>query len=294
MARAIRKIMVTGAEGMLGADLVPRLEKIKGVELERTTIDDLDITDLAAVRDRMLSVKPDIVVHCAAYTAVDQAEKEPEQAYRVNASGTKNIAIFCRELSAEMYYLSTDYVFNGDSEQPYLETDEVDPISVYGSTKLAGERFVQALVERHKICRTSWLCGVNGPNFVETILRLAANQKSISVINDQVGRPTFTIDLAEQIAQLIDVEAPGIYHLTNDGYCTWYRFACKIIELAGLKDVRVRPITTKEFRSLAKRPKFSVLENKRLAELGLKPAPRWEDGLKRYLASRKNDDAVTY
>lgn len=284
------KIMITGAEGMLGQDLVARLEKIKGLELERTTIDDLDITDLGRVRERMLSVKPEIVIHCAGYTAVDKAEEKQLEAYQVNASGTKNIAFFCRELDAEMYYLSTDYVFNGNSQQPYSEDDEVDPINVYGSTKLAGERFVQDLVERHKICRTSWLCGVHGPNFIETILKLAKRQKTIKVINDQVGRPTFTVDLAEQIAQLLSVKEPGIFHLTNSGYCTWYRFACKIVELAGLKDVRVQPITTDEFRSLAARPKFSVLENKRLTELGLKSAPHWEDGLKRYLASRPADN----
>ena len=285
-----RKVMITGAEGMLGADLVPRLEKVKGLEIERATIDDLDITELARVRDRMLAVKPDIVIHCAAYTAVDEAEEEQHTAYLVNACGTKNIAFFCRELGAEMYYVSTDYVFNGDSDQHYLETDKVNPINAYGSTKQAGERFVQDLVERHKICRTSWLCGVHGPNFIETILKLAKRQKTIKVINDQVGRPTFTVDLAEQIAQLLDVEEYGIFHLTNSGYCTWYRFACQIIELAGVEGVSVRPITTEEFRSLAKRPKFSVLENKRFAELGLKSAPHWEDGLKRYLASRPGNE----
>ncbi|MFC1601308.1 dTDP-4-dehydrorhamnose reductase [Candidatus Sumerlaeota bacterium] len=290
-----KKILVTGAEGMLGSDLMARLRQEMDVRIFPATIHDLDVADLVAVRDRVLDVMPDIVIHCAAYTAVDQAEEDQHHAYLVNAGGTKNLAIFCREIDAEMYYISTDFVFDGAKGSPYLESDDPSPINTYGATKLAGERFVAALVPRHKICRTSWLCGHQGRNFIETILKLASRQNVISVINDQIGSPTFTVDLADRIVRLLGVGESGIYHITNSGYCSWYEFAGRIIEQAGLEGVRLRPITSEEFRSMARRPKYSVLDNSRLRELGIEQAPRWEDGVDRYLGARDQpDDIVVY
>ena len=286
MSESTRTILVTGALGMLGTDLVECLKSDERNKVLETDIETLDITNLRLVRDTMLDKRPDVIIHCAGYNAVDMAEQQPLQCFDVNVGGTKNIAIFARELKAKMIFISTDYVFDGLKNEPYVATDKTNPLNTYGESKLEGEEIVAMLVENHQIVRTSWLCGIHGPNFIENILDLASRQKTIAVVNDQMGSPTFTFDLAKIISQLIDVDETGIIHATNQGFCSWYEFASLIIEELGLDDIRTKPITSRQFRSMAKRPNYSVLGHERLKSLGLDILPRWEDGLKRYLELR--------
>lgn len=271
---------------MLGTDLVACLKRTRKYDVVAVDIDEMDITHLAQVKAVLYDHRPQIVVHCAAYTNVDQAERERELAMAVNGEGTKNVAFFCRELGAEMIYISTDYVFDGTQESPYVETDRPNPINVYGESKLAGEEHVAVLVETHKICRTSWLCGVHGRSFIDSILRAVEERRSLAVVNDQVGRPTFTFDLASALVRLLARPDCGIFHVTNSGYCSWYEFAQRIVKLSGTAGVNVRPVKSSRFRSLARRPHYSVIENYRLAQLGFRPLPRWEDSLKEYFARR--------
>jgi dTDP-4-dehydrorhamnose reductase len=283
------RVLITGADGMLGTDIVAELSN-SGHEIIGLTINDVDITDLAAVRDAILSSAPKVVIHTAAYTAVDRAEEERERCFAVNAEGTKNIAFFCRELGVALVYISTDYVFDGTKASPYLETDKPNPLNVYGASKLLGEQYVQTLVKRHKIVRTSWLCGIHthyGRNFVEAILDIAKQKSRISVVNDQFGKPTFTFHLAEHIGRLLAINEDGIFHVTNEGRCSWYQFACEVIKQAGLDKVKIVPIPSKRFRSLAKRPVNSVLANRRTKRLGLPSLPHWKKGLQEYLRRRE-------
>jgi len=281
-----KKILVTGAKGMLGTDLVARLKATRKYDVVPVDVEEMDVTRLAQVKAVMLDCRPQIVIHCAAYTNVDRAESERELAMAVNSEGTKHIAFFCRELSADMLYISTDYVFDGTKPTPYVETDLPNPINVYGESKLAGEMHVMVLLERYKICRTSWLCGVHGRNFIDTILSAVAEGRPLSVVNDQVGRPTFAFDLATALVWLLERPEYGIYHVTNSGFCSWYEFAQQIVQLSGAKNVTMRPITSEQFRSLARRPHYSVLENRLLEQRGFRPLPRWETSLKEYLARR--------
>ncbi|MCX8036308.1 MAG: dTDP-4-dehydrorhamnose reductase [Candidatus Sumerlaeia bacterium] len=281
-----KKVLVTGAKGMLGTDLVARIKMTRKYDLVAVDIEEMDITRLSEVKNTLLEHRPDVVIHCAAYTNVDRAENERELAMAVNSEGTKHVAFFCREIGAEMIYISTDYVFDGVKQTPYVETDRTHPINVYGASKLAGEEHVAVLLEKHKICRTSWLCGVHGHNFIYSILQAVSEGRPLSVVNDQIGRPTFTFDLAEALLWLLDRPQYGVFHITNSGFCSWYEFAQKIIHLGGIKDVAVRPITSEQFRSLARRPPYSVLENRRLEQLGFRPLPRWEDSLREFLARK--------
>ncbi len=208
----------------------------------------------------------------------------------VNAEGTKNLAFFCRELDIELLYISTDYVFDGRKRAAYLETDIPNPINTYGRTKLLGEQYVQALLGNYKIVRTSWLNGLGGSftrNFIETILRVAQRRNQVSVVNDQIGRPTFTFDLARRLILLLEIPETGIFHVTNSGQCSWYELAEEILRMAELGGVSVRPITSAQFRSLAMRPEYSVLENKRMQDLGLEPLPHWRDSLREYFRRRR-------
>jgi dTDP-4-dehydrorhamnose reductase len=281
-----KRVLVTGANGMLGTDLVTRLKTARKYDIIAVDIQEMDITHLAEVKSTMLEHRPDVVIHCGAYTNVDRAEHERESAMNINGDGTKHLAFFCRELGAEMIYISTDYVFDGTKQTPYLETDRPNPINVYGASKLAGEEHVAVLLEKYKICRTSWLCGVHGHCFIDSILRAVQEGRPLSVVNDQVGRPTFTFDLADALAWILDKAEYGIFHVTNSGFCSWYEFAQRIVQCSGAKGVTVRPITSEQFRSLARRPHFSVLENRHLEHLGFKPLPRWEDSLKEYFSRR--------
>jgi dTDP-4-dehydrorhamnose reductase len=272
---------------MLGKDLVTRLRRARKYEVVPLDIEEMDITRLAQVKTVMLEQRPQLVIHCAAYTNVDQAEREAERAMAVNGEGTKHVAFFCHELGAEMFYISTDYVFDGKQQRPYVESDPPNPINVYGRTKLAGEEHVAALVDNHKICRTSWLCGVHGRCFIDSILDGVAKGRPLSVVNDQIGRPTFTFDLADALVRMIERPESGLFHITNSGYCSWYEFAKRIIQCSGHKGVNLRPIKSSQFRSLARRPRFSVLENRWREQLGFRPLPRWDDSLKEYFVRRE-------
>lgn len=275
------KVLVTGVKGQLGYDVAGELAK-RGTEVVGVDVDEMDITDEAAVKRVILGAAPDAVIHCAAYTAVDAAEDNEEMCRRVNADGTRYIANVCKELDIKMLYISTDYVFDGQGTRPWEPDDERNPLSVYGQTKYEGELAVQNALDKYFIVRITWTFGVNGKNFVKTMLRLAEKGSSIRVVNDQYGSPTATADLAVLLSDMIETEKYGIYHATNEGICTWYEFTCEIFRQAGI-DIEVVPVTTKEYNAKAKRPANSRLSKEKLVANGFRRLPPWQDALTRYL-----------
>lgn len=276
------KILITGANGQLGQDL----QEVIGDRFEVFSYDlDLDVADNTAVLSAVAGIKPSIVLHAAAYTNVDDCETNVETAYRVNTIGAANVAIACNQANAKLVYVSTDYVFNGLADEPYLEYDEPDPRTVYGRSKLAGERVVSALCSRFFIIRTAWLYGRSGHNFVKTILKLAEERDELSVVNDQTGSPTSSYDLAEKINELMVTEKYGIYHATNSGLCTWYDFATLILAIAG-KSTPIRPVSTAQFPRPAPRPKYSVLRNLALELNGFQPMRAYEEALEHFMSER--------
>ena len=275
------KILVTGVKGQLGYDVVNELEK-RGLEAVGVDIEEMDITDAKSVEKVLGETAPDVVIHCAAYTAVDAAEEQEEICRRVNADGTRNIAKMCSKLDIKMVYISTDYVFDGQGTRPWEPEDERQPLNVYGQTKYEGELAVQELLEKYFIVRIAWVFGVNGKNFIKTMLRLAETNKKITVVNDQYGSPTYTYDLAKLLVDMILTEKYGVYHATNEGICTWYEFACEIFKQAGL-DIEVVPVTAAEYQAKAKRPENSRMSKEKLTENGFDRLPPWQDALKRYL-----------
>lgn len=277
------KILVTGVKGQLGHDVVNELER-RGMEAIGVDIQEMDITDAASVDRVIKEASPDAVIHCAAYTAVDAAEENEELCRRVNVDGTQHIANVCKELDIRMIYISTDYVFSGQGEEPWQPEDERDPQSVYGQTKYEGELAVQNTLEKYFIVRIAWVFGVNGKNFVKTMLNLAKTHDTVTVVNDQFGSPTYTYDLAKLLADMVQTEKYGIYHATNEGSCSWYEFACAIFEEAGL-GVKVLPVTTAEYGAKANRPYNSRMSKDKLTENGFDRLPSWQDALKRYLAA---------
>ena len=252
------KIMIIGSEGMLGHDLVDVLSAEH--EISTTTIDTLDITDIDKTIKTVKKNNPDVLVHAAAFTDVDGSESNPDLAYKVNAIGTRNVAVACKEADCAMVYICTDYVFDGTGTKPYREYDQTKPLGVYGKTKHVGEVYVRDILDKFYVVRTAWLYGYHGPNFVSTMLKLAENNSTINVVNDQIGSPTYTVDLANAIARIIKRPAYGIYHITNSEQCSWYDFAREIFTQAGI-EVTVKPVTTEEFPRPAPRPKYSVLEH---------------------------------
>ena len=250
--------MIIGSEGMLGNDLVDILSAEHTVCT--TTIDTLDITDIEKTVKTVKNNNPDVLIHAAAFTDVDASESNPDLAYKVNALGTRNVAVACKEADCAMVYICTDYVFDGTNVTPYYEYDQTRPLGVYGKTKHTGEVYIRDILNKFYIVRTSWLYGYHGPNFVTTMLNLAKTTDSISVVNDQIGSPTYTVDLAKAIAILIKRPSYGIYHITNSEHCSWYDFAKEIFRQADVV-VDLKPVTTEEFPRPAPRPKFSVLEN---------------------------------
>lgn len=280
------RILITGARGQLGSDLMRELcargEDAVGVDLE-----EMDITDPAAVSRVLRDVRPGAVIHCAAWTAVDAAE-EPEnreKVWLVNAAGTENIARVCRELDCKMMYISTDYVFGGDGSAPWEpDCTAFAPLNVYGETKLAGEMAVRSLVRRHFIVRIAWVFGLHGGNFIKTMLRLGKTHPCLRVVNDQIGTPTYTVDLARLLADMIVTDRYGCYHATNEGgYISWADFAAEIFRQAGMS-TEVTPVSTAEYGlSRARRPYNSRLDKRKLAENGFVPLPDWRDALARYL-----------
>lgn len=275
------KILVTGASGQLGHDVCRELTA-RGIENRGTSSRELDITDTEAVRKYVTAYAPDAVIHCAAWTAVDKAEDEYESAYAVNAEGTRALALACKESGAKMLYISTDYVFPGDGERFYEPENNTGPLNAYGTTKLAGERAVKELLERYFIVRISWAFGVNGSNFVKTMLRLAETRTELSVVCDQIGSPTYTADLAPLLCDMIMTEKYGTYHATNEGVCSWAEFAQTIFRLAG-RDVTVCPIPTSQYPTRAVRPLNSRMSKAKLDTMGFRRLPCWQDALMRYL-----------
>lgn len=275
------KVLVTGVSGQLGYDVCKELTK-RNIEHLGMSSKDLDIVDKAAVEALMREFQPDAVIHCAAYTKVDLAEDEPEKCWAVNVDGTKNVAAVCRELGAKMVYISTDYVFPGIGDQFYEPTDPVGPVNTYGRSKLAGELAVQSLLDKYFIVRISWVFGKNGNNFVKTMLRLAETRTELNVVSDQIGSPTYTADLAPLLCDMVQTEKYGVYHVTNEGTCSWAEFAKAIFELEG-KQVTVHPIPTSEYPTRAVRPLNSRMSKEQLQERGFVCLPRWHNALKRYL-----------
>ncbi len=298
------KVFVTGVAGQLGHDVMNELYRRghvgvgsdiapeyagmqDGTAVTRMPYVQLDITDEAAVTCVLSEVRPDAVVHCAAWTAVDAAESPENRAkvHAINVDGTQHIAAACRALDCKMLYLSTDYVFNGQGTTPWQpDCMEYEPLNYYGETKLAGEKAVSGTLEKYFIVRIAWVFGVNGKNFIKTMLKLSETHDTLRVVNDQIGTPTYTYDLARLLVDMIETERYGYYHATNEGgYISWYDFACEIFRQAG-KPVRVIPVTTAEYgASVAARPFNSRLDKAKLVENGFEPLPDWRDALQRYL-----------
>ena len=274
------KVLIIGSEGMLGHDLVDTLSAEN--EISTTTIDTLDITDINKTIKTVKEINPDVVVHAAAFTNVDGSESNPDLAYKVNVLGTRNVAVACSEADSALVYICTDYVFDGTKGIPYYEYDQTNPLSVYGKTKHLGEVYIRDILNKFYIVRTAWLYGFHGPNFVTTMLNLAKTNDTISVVSDQIGSPTYTVDLANAIAQLIKKPAYGIYHVTNSEHCSWYEYAQEIFDIAGI-DIELKPVTTEEFGSPAPRPKYSVLENYNWKMEGFQEIRSYKEALRAYM-----------
>jgi dTDP-4-dehydrorhamnose reductase len=275
------RVLVTGAKGQLGYDIVKRLE-LQNIENLGIGRDEIDITDKQATIRFIGEYKPNVVIHCAAYTSVDKAEEEKEKCYSINVNGTRHIAEACSNVDAAMVYISTDYVFNGDNKEPYEIGHTPDPICYYGQTKYFGELEVKKYLKKYYIVRISWVFGQNGSNFVKTMLNLGKRRSEIRVVADQIGSPTYTYDAAKMIYNLIAAGKYGTYHCTNEGFCSWYEFAKEIFRLAGY-DIAVTPICSGEYHIKAKRPGSSRLSKHSLDVNGLERLPEWKDALKRFL-----------
>ncbi len=276
----MRKLLITGCSGQLGRALNQEY-KGESAELINTDVGELDITNLDAVLDFVRGTRPDVIVNCGAMTAVDLCEAEYDKAFQINALGPRNLSIAARETGAKMIQISTDYVFSGTGDKPYIETDRTDPNSVYGSTKLAGEQFVRDFAGRYFIIRTAWLYG-EGKNFVATMLRLAQTNDQVRVVGDQVGTPTSAVQLAKMIRVLEPTDNYGIFHGTCEGFCSWADFAVEIFRQAG-KNTRVAYITTEEFGAAAPRPAYSVLDNQMLRMTTDFRMADWKDALSVYM-----------
>lgn len=280
------KVLVTGVKGQLGYDVVAELTK-RGHEAVGVDIEEMDITDAESVNKVIGEAAPDAVIHCAAWTAVDAAEDEENipKVKAVNVDGTRNIAEVCKKLDCKMIYISTDYVFNGQGTEPWQpDCKDYAPLSVYGQTKLDGELAVAELLEKYFIVRIAWVFGVNGKNFIKTMLNVGKKYSEVRVVSDQIGTPTYTYDLARLLVDMAETEKYGYYHATNEGgYISWYDFTCEIFRQAGY-DTKVTPVTTEEYGiSKAARPFNSRLDKSKLSENGFEPLPTWQDALSRYL-----------
>lgn len=274
------KILVTGADGMLGQDLCPIIEDADFVdEIIETDIENLDITNELQVKKVISSEKPDIVIHCAAYTNVDKAEEEQELAEKINVNGTENVAKACKLANATMVLISTDYVFDGEKGSKYLPEDKPNPLNIYGKTKFEAEKSVQKHCDKYYIVRTSWLYGHHGKNFIETMIKSAKEGKDLKVVNDQIGCPTWTVELSEALCELLYENSEyGVYHICGSGETSWYEFAREIFKLAKT-DAKISPCKSEEYKTPAKRPKYSVLENNGVCD-------NWKKSLKMYLELR--------
>lgn len=271
------KVLVTGANGQLGYDVVKEL-KLRNIECYGAKRKDFDLCNFEQTDKFITAYKPDVVIHCAAYTAVDKAEDEKELCRVVNAGATENIAKICKKIDAKMMYISTDYIFDGEKDSYYEIDDVPNPINVYGQTKLEGERAVREILDKYFIVRISWVFGDHGNNFVKTMLRLGKERKELSVVDDQIGSPTCTADLAPLLVDMIKTEKYGIYHATNEGECSWAKFAEEIFKAAGI-DVKVNRITSAEYPTKAKRPKNSKMSKDSLVKYGFRALQPWQKSL---------------
>jgi dTDP-4-dehydrorhamnose reductase/dTDP-4-dehydrorhamnose 3,5-epimerase len=276
------KFMVTGANGQLGHDVVLKLKEMN-IDVVHPGRDEFDLTNREQIQRYIIEEKPDVIIHCAAYTAVDKAEDERDLCYSVNVEGTRAVAEAAKKINSKVVYISTDYVFDGSGQEPHSEEKETNPINYYGYTKEQGEKIVRELIDRHFIVRTSWVYGSNGNNFVKTMIELAKTRNDINVVSDQIGAPTYTKDLAEFIVSLVLKNKYGTYHGVNEGYCSWYEFAKVIFNESGIK-VKVNPISTEQYLTKAKRPYNSRLMKENTDIAGIKRLPQWEDALSRFLA----------
>ena len=275
------RVLVTGVKGQLGHDVMNELAKRNhtGVGVD---IEEMDITDKDACRRVITEAGPDAVIHCAAYTAVDAAEDNVELCRRINGEGTRNVAQACKEADVKLMYISTDYVFDGQGTRPWEPDDERHPLNVYGQTKYEGELAVEELSDKYFIVRIAWVFGVAGKNFIKTMLRLGKERGAVSVVDDQVGSPTYTYDLARLLVDMIQTDKYGRYHATNEGLCSWYEFAKEIFRQAGM-DVPVTPVSSSEFPAKATRPSNSRMSKEKLSDNGFERLPAWQDALGRFL-----------
>ncbi|MCT4508403.1 MAG: dTDP-4-dehydrorhamnose reductase [Tepidibacter sp.] len=278
----MKKILVTGSKGQLGVDLVNILSNeyyVIGLDKEK-----LDITNLDYVVNIVKAIKPHIIINSAAYTNVDECEKNIDLSYKINGLGARNLAIASLENNSRLVHISTDFVFDGQKNEPYIEFDIPNPLSIYGKSKLLGEEFIKQINPKHYILRTSWLYGENGNNFVKTLLKLGKENKTLKIVNDQIGTPTYTKDLVNTINMIIKTDAYGTYHTSNEGECTWFEFARKIFELANITDIEILTITTEELNRPAKRPKYSVMKNYMLKLNFNYTLKSWDKSLKKYFS----------
>ena len=275
------KVLVTGVGGQLGYDVVKVLKE-RNIDYKGADLKEFDITDFAAAHRFITDYGPDAVIHCSAYTAVDRAEDEPELCRRVNALGTENIAKICKEIDAKMIYISTDYVFPGTGEDFYEVDSPTVPQNVYGQTKLEGELAVKNILKKHFIVRISWVFGINGNNFIKTMLNLGKERSELNIVADQVGSPTYTADLAPLLCDMVVTDKYGTYHATNEGICSWADFAEEIFKQSQL-NCKVNHITTEEYPTKAARPKNSRMSKKSLNEAGFNSLPVWQDAVAKYL-----------
>lgn len=287
----MKKILITGSNGQLGREFHKYFKNHSDYNVKYTShsisevdgdhITSLDITDLDQVRKTAMEFIPEIIINCGAFTAVDLCETEQEKAYQINAIGPKNLAIVAEEISAELVHFSTDYVYDGLAKEPYIESATPNPQSVYGKTKLAGDQFVQEICKKYYIIRIAWVYG-DGKNFVRTMLQLAENHETVRVVSDQIGTPTSTKELVKMTQELLKYKQYGIYHGTCEGFTSWYEFAKMIFQLAG-KPTKVEAITTDEYKTAAKRPSYSVLENKKLNEMTDFRMKDWKEALQEFM-----------
>ncbi len=281
------KTVIVGGNGQLGIDLMKAFAAESPVAL---THQDISIENIDSVSNVLSTLKPDVVVNTAAYHKVDDCEKNPVRSFEVNALGAMNLAKVCQSLGASLAHVSTDYVFDGMKKSPYLESDIPNPLNVYAVTKLAGEHFVQAYSAKHYVVRSCGLyghspCRAKGRNFIDTMLKLASEKPELKVVNDEILTPTYTFHLAQQIRELVTKPVYGVYHVTNNGSCSWYEFAMEIFRLSGTS-IKVTPVSAKEFPAPIKRPSYSVLENTGLQSLGIDHMPHWKESLAHYFKTK--------
>ncbi|MDM8533941.1 dTDP-4-dehydrorhamnose reductase [Clostridiaceae bacterium HSG29] len=282
------KFMVTGRNGQLGYDVMMRLKEME-FEVIAPRRDEFDLINKDRVKKYIIKEKPDVIIHCAAYTAVDNAEEEKALCYLVNGEGTRAVAEVGKDINAKVVYISTDYVFDGLGQEPHSEEKKPNPINYYGYTKEQGEKIVRELIDKHFVIRTSWVYGLNGNNFVKTMLKLAESRNEINVVSDQIGAPTYTKDLAEFIVNLVQTKEYGTYHGVNEGYCSWYEFSKVIFKKLGI-NMKINPVPTDKYQTKAQRPLNSRLSKKNIDKVGLRRLPHWEEALTRFIEELKSQE----